>query len=443
MFQGDVIPGHRSARSPLKPGPYAGLHQRGTQMNARRAPNGHMIRRLSFEQNVYDISPVMSDDPVSRSQLRKLMAYFFSKQALVRAGVFLYCVALFLAFDFSYSALTRGEENNRSARVANPRYDHGMAANFNGYDVWGGVRYRLVTNNLGFKDESVRDVPLKSDSRRILLIGDSFAEGIGMSFEDSFAGMLYRAGQDRREKIEFLNAGAASYSPSIYYKKIAFLLEIGLQFDEVVLFSDPSDVTDEATSYFCIDDDPKYHAYCTTMEGSVQPPGVSPPKKMDFLVDHFVVTNRLHIYIKRSIQTFLGNRRRAIEIDHARIGWAIPGFDASKDCQPLGVDGGIARSLQNMRALSDVLASRNIPLTIVVYPWAPQLAQSGGDSRQVSLWRDFCAGRCKTFVNLFPVFFEATKADKDWYEHLFILGDDHFSAAGNRFMFQAIAKHLL
>ena len=26
--------------------------------------------------------------------------------------------------------------------------------------------------------------------------------------------------------------------------------------------------------------------------------------------------------------------------------------------------------------------------------------------------------------------------DKDWYEHLYILGDDHFSAAGNRMMFE-------
>jgi hypothetical protein len=37
----------------------------------------------------------------------------------------------------------------------------------------------------------------------------------------------------------------------------------------------------------------------------------------------------------------------------------------------------------------------------------------------------------------------ATAADKNWYEHLFILGDDHYSAAGNRFLFLEIARHLL
>ncbi len=243
---------------------------------------------------------------------------------LVNTGMFVYCLVLFLAFDFAYSSLTRGEETARAARIANPVYDHGFAADFDGYDVWGELRYRLVTNSLGFKDASARKVPLQPTSRRILLIGDSFAEGIGMSFEDSFAGQLYRAGQERSEKIEFLNAGVASYSPSIYYKKIKYLLESGLQFDEVVLFSDTSDVTDEATSYFCIDDDPKYRAHCTSAEGSAQPAAAA-PKKSDFLIDRFVVTNRVRISIKRSIQSFLGNRRRSINTDHARIGWVRSG----------------------------------------------------------------------------------------------------------------------
>jgi hypothetical protein len=384
----------------------------------------------------------MAENSVARPGERGLRAHFTLRRALAFAGIFVYCLALFLVFDFAYSSLTMGEEKQRPARIANPVYDHGYAANFDGYDIWGELRYRLITDSLGFKDGSVREVPLKSDSRRILLIGDSFAEGIGVNFEDSFAGQLYRAGQERSEKIEFLNASVASYSPSIYYKKIKYLIESGLQFDEVVLFSDTSDVTDEATSYFCIDDDPKYRAHCTSAEGSAQP-AASPPKKPDFLIDRFVVTNRVRIYVKRSIQSFLGNRRRAINTDHARIGWAIPGLDVGNSCQPLGVEGGIARSLQNMKALADLLSARKIPLTIVVYPWAQQLAQGDRDSRQVSLWREFCQGRCKAFINLFPVFFAATEADKDWYEHLFILGDDHFSAAGNRFMFREMARHLL
>jgi hypothetical protein len=384
----------------------------------------------------------MHDKAVGRPRLNRLLATFTLRRALVQFGVFIYCLALFLAFDFVYSTFTFGEEKERSPRVANANYDHGLAGNFDGYDVWGDLRYRLVTDSLGFKDSSARTVPLKSDSRRILLIGDSFTEGIGLNFEDTFAGMLYRAGQERSEKIEFLNAGVLSYSPSIYYKKIKYLLQSGLQFDEVVLFSDTSDVMDEATSYFCIDDDPKYRAHCTSAEGSAQS-AAHAPQKRDFLIDRFVVTNRLRIFIKRSIQSFLGNRRRSIYTDYRATGWVVPGADVGAVYQPLGVEGGVARSLQNMRALADLLKAWNIPLTIVVYPWSQQLALGDRDSRQVSLWRDFCPGRCKAFINLNPAFFAAVDSDKNWYEHLFIVGDDHYSAVGNRLMFEQLAKHLL
>ena len=384
----------------------------------------------------------MSDLAPSRSISRRIVGYFTWRRALANAGLIAYCLALFLAFDFIYSIFTGGEEKQRPLRIANAIYDHGLAANFDGYDAWGGIRYRLFTDNLGFKDVSVRDVPLKSTSHRVLLIGDSFTEGIGMSFENSFAGMLYLAGQQRSDKIEFLNAGVASYSPSIYYKKVQYLLDRGLQFDEVVLFSDTSDVMDEAVSYFCIDDDPKYRAHCTATEGAAQKVA-APRRKTDFLVAHFVVTNRTILYFKLWIQTVLGNQRRKINTDHSRTAWTVPGLDVGNSYQPLGVDGGVARSLQNMRALADLLAARRIPLTIVVYPWAQQIAQGDLDSRQVSLWRDFCQGRCKAFINLFPVFFAAADADKNWYEHLFIVGDDHYSANGNRFMFHELAKHLL
>src|ERR1700761_6771663 len=283
-------------------------------------------------------------------------AAFAPRRILLNALMVVYCLALFLAFDFAYSSLTQGQEQARVARIYDPVYDHTLAPKFDGYDVWGEARYRLITNSLGFKDAATRDVPLQSGSRRILLIGDSFAEGIGLPYERTFAGLLQAAGQSRPDKVEFLDAGVASYSPSVYYKKIKYLLDQGLKFDEVVLLSDSSDVEDEATSYFCIDDDPKYQKFCTT------PPGTHPPAtpvKRDFFIDHFAVTNRVRITLKRWVQTALGNKRREIAQDHNRIGWTTPNPDPAR-YQPLGIDGGIARSLQNMTRLSDLLASRGI-----------------------------------------------------------------------------------
>jgi hypothetical protein len=381
---------------------------------------------------------VPPDQATSRPKASFWKAAFAPHRILLNSAMFLYCLALFLIFDFAYSTFTRGQEQARAARVYDPIYDHGLAPKFEGYDIWGEARYRLITNSLGFKDASTRDVPLQSPARRILLIGDSFAEGIGLPFESTFAGLLEQAGQSRPDRVEFLDAGVASYSPSIYYKKIKHLLDLGLKFDEVVLLSDSSDVEDEASSYFCIDDDPKYGKFCTTPSGALPGPAI----KRDFFIDHFVVTNRLRVTIKRWILTKLGNKRHAIEGDHNRIGWTAADPDPAK-YRPLGVEGGVARSLENMGKLSDLLAGRGVPLTIVVYPWAQQIAQGDRDSKQVQLWRNFCPTRCKAFIDLFPAFFAAADRDKDWYEHLYILGDDHFSAAGNRMLYEELAKQIL
>jgi hypothetical protein len=72
-----------------------------------------------------------------------------------------------------------------------------------------------------------------------------------------------------------------------------------------------------------------------------------------------------------------------------------------------------------------------------------QLAHDDRDSRQVKIWREFCAKNCKAFVNLFPVFFAQKDAHPDWYERLFIDGDLHFNAAGSRLAFEEMAKALL
>ncbi len=383
----------------------------------------------------------MSDDSKPGAGQLRLSRHPAMRRLLICSAMALYCVALLLGFDFVYSAFTRGEEKQRSPRVANAVYHHGFVPNFHGFDTWGETRHRLITNSLGFKDGATRSIPLKASSRRVLLMGDSFGEGIGMTFEESFAGLLYQAGQDRTEKIEFLNASVASYSPIIYYKKIKYLLDNGLAFDDVVLFADTSDVHDEATSYFCIDENPEYRAYCTAAPS----PAESSPQaaKTNFLIDYFAISNKVRIAIKRSLQSYSGRTRASLNTDHGRIGWVTPGLDLGDNYRPLGVAGGIARSLGNMRALSDMLTARGIPLTVVVYPWAQQIAQGDRDSRHISLWREVCLRRCKAFIDLFPVFFAAADADKDWYEHRYIFGDDHFSTAGNRMVFQEVAKELI
>jgi len=221
-----------------------------------------------------------------------------------------------------------------------------------------------------------------------------------------------------------------------------------LRFDEVIVFSDPSDVQDEATSYFCLDEDPQYRQYCAapSSTGSRNPPlstAINQEVRWNsWFQEHFVVTDATRMMFKYAIQLLLDNRREKSKADNPRAGWTIPGYALGDSFAPLALEGGIARSRKNMQALSDLLRERGIPLTIVVYPWPLHLALQDRNSRQAAIWRDFCRMNCKAFIDLFPAFFRERDAHDDWYRRLFIYGDLHLSVAGNNFMFRGLAKQL-
>ena len=53
------------------------------------------------------------------------------------------------------------------------------------------IKYKLVTNSLGFRDfqnTSVKKV--SSSKKRLILIGDSFTEGVGLEYKDSLLPIL-------------------------------------------------------------------------------------------------------------------------------------------------------------------------------------------------------------------------------------------------------------
>ena len=50
---------------------------------------------------------------------------------------------------------------------------------------------------------------------------------------------------------------------------------------------------------------------------------------------------------------------------------------------------------------------------------------------------------CREFTNLFTAFFAEKDIHEDWYQRLFIYGDEHYSTGGHRLMFRELAKYLL
>lgn len=160
-----------------------------------------------------------------------------------------------LILDFSVTKVYRWYKSKQPTPMAriydlHPVYSHGFKKNSFVIEEWRGIKIPIYTNSLGFKDRTSREISLTSDKKRIVFIGDSFTEGVSYEYGDTFVGIIDAALAKRG--IEVLNAGCMSYSPFIYWEKINYLIEdVGLNFDELIVFLDISDAWNESYTYYC------------------------------------------------------------------------------------------------------------------------------------------------------------------------------------------------
>ena len=88
--------------------------------------------------------------------------------------------------------------------------------------------------------------PVSERPVRVLFIGDSFTEGVGLPWNQTFVGLFAALFPD----VEVLNGGVVGYSPSIYLRQVELLLGRGVTLNKVIIFIDISDVQDEALCRF-------------------------------------------------------------------------------------------------------------------------------------------------------------------------------------------------
>ena len=359
--------------------------------------------------------------------------------------------ALILAADFSitHSSLIYSLVPN-SFRIRDPNIRNTLARNVaNGVGLWGKA-YPVRTNSVGFRDAGAREVKKTSDKpMRVLFIGDSFTEGVGLAWEETFVGLF----QARFPNIEVLNAAVAGYSPSMYWKKIERFLDEGYKVDHVIVYIDISDVQDEALTQFDafgnihdteflvdsfarIDDPP----------GTIQvrlPPGIAATTAFeDFWHANFRVSRYWGREAVRYLaQYFGGKAAEAPDREVSRLVrsmWTVAGVALPEGYGDLGVQGAIRKEIWAMDELAKILRARGIKFSIGVYPWPDQIAFDVVESRQVVIWRSWCeTNECTKFIDSFPDFF-AFKDDPNWRKKFYLDKDVHFNATGNRLLAQRL-----
>jgi len=242
-----------------------------------------------------------------------------------------------------------------------------------------------------------------------------------------------------------------SYSPSNYLNTTRMELAAGVKFDEVIVFIDISDVHDEAAFYQDVD---ASGAVTGPTRRRVVPAWYT--KWRSRLAKHFALTSYLYEFVERFLVShgyyhLARDERFGDVFDDDRGAWTYRKVNETDPFwagyAPLGVEGGIAKEKAKMTLLWTELEKRNIPISVVVYPWPAQIVHDTADSTQVRMWRDWCEGKCKRFVSLFPAFFAVKKQCPRmqpgcWYLNYFIFGDVHYNVAGNAMFADAVIKSL-
>ena len=307
-------------------------------------------------------------------------------------------------------------------RVESHTLHHELAPRQSVDAKWGPSRYTLVTNSLGFRDATIRHVPLAGSGRRVLFIGDSFTEGIGVDYDVTFVGRVGAALAARN--IEVLNAGTWSWSPVTYRRKIEQLVAAGFKFDSLVVFLDISDIQDSVDFVE------------SPSDGGLRLVTTPPEKSFGARMGDVLVRSSIVARLTATgFEAVAGPTPAQASVAYMsdRSGWP-------SDARLFDQYGrrGLAAAEEQMTALLAIARARSIDMTLAVYPWPRQIAERDLDSRHVSYWKAWSERYSVAFVNLFPNFIDA-RDPMDVIGRYFIPGDVHWNADGHAL----VASHFL
>jgi hypothetical protein len=351
------------------------------------------------------------------------------KRVLRGAGQVLVVAAVTLALDYLLTAtlfaeqkraLAEADIGNRVVYRPTP-YHHALIPNRQQTRVWGNIIYPWKSDQYGFRTGTCAPGEADRNREAIFMIGDSFTEAQGLSYEDSFVGLM--ACDAARQNKAVWNLGVASYSPTIYYRKIRAAAEkLGIKPREIFVFLDLSDIDDDA------------NVYRIAPDGTVVTAANPGPQKAQinfdlgqFLLNNFTTARFLYdLYLTSSF-----SYSNSLGRDRAR--WTIdPGLLDSWGRRGLEIAAG---NLEKVVAMCKEWGCR---MTLVVYPWPDNVMAHDQDSIQVSYWRDWAKRNEVRFIDGFAPFFR--KPADDVMRKYYIKGDVHFTAEGNRLIYEEVRK---
>ena len=363
--------------------------------------------------------------------------------------IFFTTIILFLVLDFSLGNFLLAEletkniyitteqiteqniKNEKKFRIKNKDFSHTLRKNFKGTSIFGNKENIICTDQHGFKKNCIK----KKDSNNydFFFIGDSFTEGIGLNYSETFVGIF-----EDKKKYNIANLGVSSYSPIIYYHKLNFFLDNGLKTKHVILYLDVSDVEDEVYRYEC------NKSVCYK-----EPKNKTVNNKLD-IINNIKNSTKKNLkitftLIRHTKNLFCTNRLISFCYDIydrnlLRYSW-INDFKKNTDTNGI-FQKPFEQEVFYLNKISNLLKNKNIKFSLAIYPWPGNILYNHNFNDYQNYWKNFCIDKCDSFINHFEDFemLKKIKSTKQIIKQNYFHGDAHFNKRGNLLIAEKLIK---
>ena len=312
-------------------------------------------------------------------------------------------------------------------------YDHTLKKKLDVF--YGNITYKLCTDQNGFRTFCSNRTN-KSKNYDLALMGDSFTEGVGLNYENTYAGMITKKiGIDK-----VANLAVSSYSPSIYYLKLKDLINKNYKFKEVVIFVDHSDLVDELLCYkFTGEKVIKRDNFNSCINAGV----INTNEKIKgFFHNYLRLTLEFYIVSKEFLinNNFLEKKPTSLQISSPRSSWTYK-YD-KKIFNNVELNVSKKMLIDRMNLVYKFLKKNNIQMSLAVYPWPDTIYYDKSNNIHYKMWKNFCNSKCKNFYDFNKAFFDQLKSSNknQIITNYYLKGDFHFNKEGSKLIADKFLK---
>ena len=362
------------------------------------------------------------------------------------AKIFCMIIFVFLLLDFIFSITIIKETINKDCikyiRYSINKedfYSYDLKKNCRAFETKRTVKtYDVFTDQNGYRVAS-RNNKKDKGKNSVVFLGDSFAYGLGLNYEQTVVGIL----EKKVKRYNFFNLSVPSYSPIIQKYKLEKFLKFNKKTDKIFYLMDLTDVLDESNRWIKM----KNFDYPVIVDETTHK-----TIKSDFNLKKNFKMTRLFIYnlnkFFRDIRKTI-NRKKFEERDK-KVGFTKWGNFTHTSYEDLDkniwakndFNVGINNLKNNVKLISNIAKKINSEFYIVIYPWPETLEHGEKYFSWQKFGTDLCLFTgCTKLINAFPKFNKIKKQFPYWKKEIYILEDIHFNENGHRLLTEIIYRN--